>query len=173
MQKRANNLNGYFSVREYNAKKERKDWNIKAEGATIEFQQVFTTEDLPADLSEFAKVFEKKDGTKACAVRFKIGSRCKWFGKNEEGKFVEQPKPANEELDGKRFKVAINYNTLHGDASLKEASGYWANGICIIEEASSSMFDDLNEPEPLQAVAQMQPMPAVPQEQPNEDKLPF
>lgn len=171
MQKRANNLDGYFSVREYNAKKERKDWNIKADGATIEFQQVFTTESLPADLSEFAKVFEKKDGTKACAVRFKIGSRCKWFGKNEEGKFVEQPKPANEELDGKRFKVAINYNTLHGDASLKEASGYWANGVCIIEEASSSMFDDLNEPERLPYTTGESA--DTKQEQPANDNLPF
>lgn len=172
MQKRVNNLDGYFNVREYNAKKERKDWNIKTEGATIEFQQVFTTESLPPDLSEFAKVFEKKDGTKACAVRFKIGSRCKWFGKNEEGKFVEQPKPANEELDGKRFQVAINYNTLHGNTSLKEASGYWANGVCIIGEASSSMFDDLNEPERLPYTTG-ESTPAATQEQPTNDNLPF
>lgn len=145
MDQRANNLEGYFDVREYNAKKERKEWKIKEEGQTIEFSQIFSTENLPKELSEFAKLFTRKDSTQACVVRFKISSRCKWFGKNAEGKFTEMAKPTNEELDGTRYQVAINYRTLHGDASKKEASGYWANGICILGTASNSMFDDLND----------------------------
>ncbi len=169
MDKRANRLDGYFNVREFNAKKDRKDWNIKPENATIEFSTIYGAEVLPAEFSEFAKVFDRKDGGKACAVRFKITARCKWFGKNAEGRFVEMPKPTNEELDGKRYKVAINYATLHGDPSAKEASGYWANGVCILEEASSSMFDDLNET-PEEAPT---PAPAAPQQQETEDKLPF
>ena len=145
MDQRANNLEGYFDVREYNAKKERKEWKIKEEGQTIEFSQIFSTDELPKEFSEFAKVFTRKDGKQACVVRFKISSRCKWFGKNNEGKFTEMTKPTNEELDGTRYMVAINYRTLHGDASKKEASGYWTNGVCILGTASNSMFDDLND----------------------------
>lgn len=145
MNQRANNLEGYFNVREYNAKKERKEWKIKEEGQTIEFSQIFTTENLPKELSEFAKVFTRKDGSQACVVRFKISNHCKWFAKNDEGKFAEISKPENENLGEGRYTVAINYRTLHGDASKKEASGYWANGICILGIARSTMFDDLND----------------------------
>lgn len=172
MDKRLNNAEGYFDVRLYNAKKQRKDWDLKSETDTIAFSVRYKATELPQELSNFAKVYDNKNGEKMAMAVFKISPRCKWFGRNEAGRFAEMPKPTNEELDGQRYKVAINYRELNGDPAAKEACGYWANGICIIKQASSNMFDDLNDqPTPLSEIAEMPPMPAV--EEQKEEKLPF
>ena len=60
MQKRANNLSGYFSVREYNAKKERKDWNIKAEGLRLNSNKFSPPKTYPLTFRSSPKSLKRK-----------------------------------------------------------------------------------------------------------------
>ena len=78
-------------------------------------------------------------------VKFKIGKGCKWFEKHN-GRVKEIARPANAELDGKRYDVCIDYRELNGDPTKQEACGYWANAI-LIAEAESNYFADLNDTE--------------------------
>lgn len=141
---RQDNLSGYFDVREYNAKKAVQERAIKADDATITFGVAFDPEQLPKELSGYAKACEsKKDGRKYMLVKFKIGSRCRWFERNEKGVVTEVARPTNADLDGKRYECCVDYRELNGDPQKQEACGYWANAI-LIAEASSNYFADLN-----------------------------
>lgn len=137
-------MKGYFDVREYNAKKLVKERTIKSDDATITFGVAFDPEQLPKELSDYAKACEsKKDGHKYMLVKFKVGSRCKWFARNENGVVAEIARPTNADLDGKSYECCVDYKELNGDPQKQEACGYWANAI-LIAEARSNYFADLN-----------------------------
>ena len=138
------NLSGYFDVREYNAKKSVQERAFKAQDAAITFGVTFDPERLPKELANHAKAVQrKKDNTTYMLVKFKVGKGCKWFEK-QNGRVQEIAKPTNEELDGKRYDVCVDFRELNGDPTKQEACGYWANAL-LIAEAESHYFDDLND----------------------------
>lgn len=134
---RFNELTGYFDVTKYDAKKQRSERQLKAEGEQITFDVSFRPEDLPAELVPHAKEYKNKNDDTMYSVHFKISANVKWF--DRKGKI---DRPANAELNGKRYKVWIECNILNGDPKAKEACGAWVNGI-LIEEAESNMFNDI------------------------------
>lgn len=136
-------VSGYFDCREFDARKAYADRTMKADTQQIAFNMTFATDQLPEVVSEFAKEFERKDGTRGFAVRMKVGAKCKFFRK-ENGAVRQVARPTNEELDGERWNVCLDFNALHGDSAKKEASGYWLNGI-LLQGTQSDMFADLNE----------------------------
>ena len=139
-------MSGYFDVREYSAKKAPNERAFKAADSMITFGVAFDPEHLPKELANHAKTVQrKKDGTTYMLVKFKIGKGCKWFEK-QNGRVQEIARPANAELDGKRYDVCIDYRELNGDPTKQEACGYWVNAI-LIAEAESNYFADLNETE--------------------------
>ena len=140
---RLDNVSGYFDCREFDARKAYADRTLKADSQQIAFNMTFAPDKLPETVSEFAKEFERKDGGKAFAVRMKVGAKCKFFRK-ENGAVRQVNRPTNEELDGERWNVCLDFNALHGDSEKKEASGYWLNGI-LLQGTQSDMFADLNE----------------------------
>lgn len=123
---KANNLKGWFDVRQYNEKKPREQWKIKGDDETIGFG--FTTED-PGDFAEFARQYTNKDGKTAYRVNFKIGGRCQWFAANGE----RIDRPTNSELEADRWLVNLDYTALHGKEGTKEARGYWVNAIQAVK----------------------------------------
>ena len=156
-----NRITGYFDTRIYNEKKERSAWKFKGEDETIAFTATFADASLPRDLSEFAREYESK-GSIRYRVIFKISSRCVWF--DEKGHPVA--KPSNELLDGKKYEVQIDYNTLHGAEGTKEARGYWANAIQY-REAQAYVFAPMDGSAEVPQVARVE----VPKDE--ESGLPF
>ena len=140
---RLDNVSGYFDCREFDARKAYADRTLKADTQQVSFNMTFAPDQLPEEVSEFAKEFERKDGTRAFAVRMKVGGKCKFFRK-ENGAVRQVARPTNEELDGERWNVCLDFNALHGDSAKKEASGYWLNGV-LLQGTQSDMFADLNE----------------------------
>lgn len=141
--KKTNKLTGYFDVKEYNAKKPREQWKTKGNDEVISFGVIF--KECPAEFEKYAKEYQNKDGEKRYAVKFKIGSKCRWFDKR--AKNVERP--TNDSLHNKRFECQLMYNQLDGDPSQKEASGYWVNAIQFSEyvENPFSSWVAYDEPE--------------------------
>ena len=140
---RLDNVSGYFDCREFDARKAYADRTLKADSQQIAFNITFAPDKLPEVVSEFAKEFERKDGTRGFVVRMKVGAKCKFFRK-ENGAVRQVARPTNEELESERWNVCIDFNVLHGDSTKKEANGYWANGI-LLQGTQSDMFADLNE----------------------------
>ena len=140
---RLDNVSGYFDCRASDARKAYADRTMKADTQQISFNLTFAPDQLPEEVAEFAKEFERKDGTRAFAVRTKVGAKCKFFRK-ENGAVRQITRPTNEELDGERWNVCLDFNALHGDSAKKEASGYWLNGI-LLQGTQSDMSADLNE----------------------------
>ena len=140
---RLDNVSGYFDCREFDARKAYADRTMKADSQQIAFNMTFSPDQLPEVVAEFAKEFERKDGTRGFAVRMKVGAKCKFFRK-ENGAVRQVARPTNDEVDGERGNVCLDFNTLHGDSTKKEASGYWLNGI-LLQGTQSDMFADLNE----------------------------
>lgn len=143
---RMDDLSGYFDVRKYKAEKDQNERAFKAADDMVTFGVAFDPEHLPKELANRAKTVQrKKDGSTYMLVKFKIGKGCKWFEK-QGGRVHEIARPANAELDGKRYDVCIDYCELNGDPKKLEACGYWVNAI-LIAEAESNYFADLNEQE--------------------------
>lgn len=140
---RLDNVCGYFDCREFDARKAYQDRQMKADSQQIGFSLTFAPDQLPEVVSEFAKESEHKDGTRYFKVRMKIGRKCEFLRK-EKGFVRRIKRPTNEELDGKRWNVCLDFNALHGDSDKKEARGYWLNGI-LLQGTQSDMFADLND----------------------------
>ena len=140
---RLDNVSGYFDCREFDARKAYTDRTLKADTQQIAFNMNFAPDKLPEVVAEFAKEFERKDGTRGFAVRMKVGAKCKFFRK-ENGAVRQVNRPTNEELDGERWNVCLDFNAFHGDSTKKEAGVCWLNGI-LLQGAQSDMFSDLNE----------------------------
>ena len=137
------NVNGYLDGREFDARKAYADRTLKADSQQIAFNMTFSPDALPEEVAEFAKEFERKEGTRGLAVRMKVGGKCKFFRK-VNGAVRQIARTTNEELYSERWNVCLDFNALHGDSTKKEASGYWLNGI-LLQGTHSDMFADLNE----------------------------
>lgn len=161
-------LTGFFDVRDYKAGVSHENMPMKAEGAQIAFNVLFKQSECPQELAEFCKPYEK-NGMQYVIVKFKIGNKCKWY--DADAQLVD--KPSNVDLDGVRYNVVIDYVALHGDASKKEASGFWAHNIQFeqaIENPFQPMGGAATSGEKQKAPEQA---PEQASEQATEGKLPF
>lgn len=162
-------VTGYFSVRAYKKGVPTKEQAIIAEGGQIAFIAnigAVAQAGEPAYIAELRQhgtpyEFTKEDGTKVQKIRvkFKIGKFCEWFG---------GVKPANADLDGKRFDAVIQYQHREkkSDNPLSP-SGLWANAIAFREIRRSAFESDPFENEEEQGV-----IPAAPSASAG-DNLPF
>ena len=147
-------LIGFFDVREYRENTPREQQRMKGDDQNITFTTTF--EQCPQALAEFAKPYEK-DGKTYYRVSFKISPKCRWF----DGNAQPVDRPTNAELDGQRYEVRVQYNTLRpsNPNDQKAARGYWAN--CI-------QYQRVND-NPFEAFAPQQTF-AQPQQQPTQQQ---
>lgn len=121
-------LSGFFNVRKYQEGKPRDQWKIKADDDNISFSAVVAD---AGKFSQFAKPFMNREGEQLYRVTFKIGCNCRWYDDTAS----QVARPANADLDGKRFTAKIQYNTLvPADPNGKAARGYWVNAIMFRQE---------------------------------------
>lgn len=118
-------LSGWFDVREFRENTPREQQRMKGDDQNITFTTTF--EQCPQALAEFAKPYTDANGVNRYRVSFKISPKCRWFDGNAQP--VERP--TNAELDGVRYEVRVQYNTVRpsNPNDQKAARGYWANGI--------------------------------------------
>lgn len=145
-------ISGYFDVRKYDKKVERKDRKIMAETENIAFNTSFPISQLPdvfkngSQPDEFVKLYASRDEVRAAeaegrqavpdraSIKFKIGANCKWFDKF--GKATN--KPTNVELDGDHYDVQIDFKRRAKNPDDDKApSGYWVNAIMFRKQDSN------------------------------------
>lgn len=184
-------ISGLFDVRKYEKKVERKDRKLLAENDNISFSASFPINELP-DMFKmdgapdvFVKLYASRDEVRAAetekreavndraSVKFKIGSGAKWFDKY--GKVIS--KPSNEELDGSRFEVRIDFKRRAKNPDDDKApSGYWVNAIMFRKVEANPFageaFEEQPDDDPEPSAAETSQAPAAAQEG-GEGKLPF
>lgn len=159
-------ISGHFDVRKYDKKVERKDRKILGETDNIMFVASFPLANLPEIFKagsapdEFVKLYASRDEMRSAeaegrpavadraSVKFKVGTGAKWFDKF--GKATT--KPSNEELDGNRYDVQIDFKRKPKDPSDDKAPcGYWVNAIMYRKQDDNPFagqaFEEDAEPE--------------------------
>ena len=138
--------NGKFSVREYIPNKAQSECPLIADGKQISALMTFRSENIPTELQPYAaeaREHTTEDGTILKTFKFKIGAFCSWFVRNEDGKAIPATRPTNAELDGRKFKVEVNWT--HKDKNPTEPltpSGFWANAILTAPMDALNPFED-------------------------------
>lgn len=130
-------IQGWFDVKIYNERVSRENWKMKGEDDQIAFTATFEAGSHEAQqFAAHGKPYTDGNGSQRVRVTFKIGGRCRWY----DGQAQPVQKPANADLDGKRYEVSIQYNELAADpANPKKPRGYWVNAIQF-READSNPF---------------------------------
>lgn len=146
--KMTQNLTGWFDVKVYNERIARENWKLKGEEDNISFGVTFAASDAAAfQFINHAKPYQDSNGNNRLRVTFKISPRCRWF--NEQAQQVA--KPANADLDGRRYECIIQYTELAGDpANPKSPRGFWVDAIQFREVVTN----------PFQAMADAAPVVA-------------
>ena len=117
-------MTGWFSVRTFKQGVPRENWKMRGDDENITFDVVF--DHNPSVFSDFSKKFTTADGQQRWRVSFKIGQKCRWY--DAAAQHVERP--CNADLDGRMFKVNIQYATVMPDPNKeKSPRGYWARAI--------------------------------------------
>lgn len=131
------NITGWFDVKVYNDRQPRENWKLKTDTDNIAFTATFdAASPEAAQFAAHGKPYTDNGGNNRVRVTFKIGGKCRWYDENAQ----PAGKPANAELDGKRYEVSIQYNELAGDpANPKAPRGYWVNAIQF-REAETNPF---------------------------------
>lgn len=131
------NITGWFDVKVYNDRQPRENWKLKADTDNIAFTATFdAASQEAAQFAAHGKPYTDNGGNNRLRVTFKIGGKCRWYDQNAQ----PAEKPANSELDGKRYEVSIQYNELAGDPNNPKAPrGYWVNAIQF-REAETNPF---------------------------------
>lgn len=137
--------NAQFNVRKYKENVEFKNQQLLAEGENFSLNIVYAINEVPADIASSAfvkksfskKALEEKSNTPDGAiVKIKFGKFCNWY--NKFGKQID--KPANEELDAKRYDVKVYFIERPADPNNSKAPrGFWATDI-MIREVPANMF---------------------------------
>lgn len=130
-------IQGWFDVKVYNDRQPRENWKLKADTDNIAFTATFdASSPEAAQFAAHGKPYKDNGGNNRVRVTFKIGGKCRWYDENAQ----PAEKPANAELDGKRYEVSIQYNELAGDPKNPKAPrGYWVNAIQF-REAETNPF---------------------------------
>lgn len=152
-------LTGWFDVKVYNDRQPRENWKLKADEDNISFTTTF--EQCPPALQEFSKQYQDSIGNTRHRVTFKIGSRCNWFDANAQ----PVQRPSNADLDGRRFEVRIQYNTVRptDPNNAKAPRGYWANAVQFreVQDNPFAAFDAQPVPQPAPFAAPQQTVGAT------------
>lgn len=187
-----------FDCKRFNQKLPKEQWQIVADTDNITCSITFARSELPdifkingkpdSFVTLYASKTEREDAARQnretvadrAAVRFKIGQNCRWFDKF--GKSCQRP--ANVNLDSKRFEVNIDFarkDKVPGNPLAP--SGYWANAIMFREiddcPFAGEEFEKDEEPteteQPAQQAQPAQPaqIPANMQAVDDGDYLPF
>lgn len=153
-------LSGWFDVREFRENTPKEQQRMKADDQNITFSTTFEYDKCPPALQEFAKAYLDGNGNNKWRVSFKISPKCRWF----DGNALPVDRPTNQELDGARYEVRVQYNTLRptNPNDAKAARGYWANAI---------QFQRVNE-NPFEAFAPQQMVSQQPQPAPQYQQQP-
>lgn len=152
-------ISGWFDVREFRENTPREQQRMKADDQNITFTTTF--DQCPQALAEFAKQYTDANGNNKWRVSFKISPKCRWF----DGNAQPVDRPSNQELDGVRFEVRVQYNTLRpaNPNDPKAARGYWAN--CIqFQRVNDNPFEAFA-PQPMMS---QQPQQAAQPQQPQQ-----
>lgn len=128
-------MEGWFNVRQFNEKIARENWKLKGEDENITFTTSLNLDDPQCDnFKKFGKIAETDSG-QVLRVTFKIGGRCRWY--NTDGQ--EMAKPQNSQLDGRKWRVVLQYSEVSPTNSLLSPRGYWAHAI-LVEEMDTNPF---------------------------------
>lgn len=124
-------IQGWFDVRIYNERVSRENWKLKGEDDQIAFTTTFEAGSPEArQFGAHGKPYTDGNGNQRVRVTFKIGVRCRWYDRQAQ----PVQKPANAELDGKRYVACIQYNELAADPNNPmKPRGYWVNAIQFME----------------------------------------
>lgn len=121
-------LTGWFSVRTFKQGVPRENWKMRGDDENISFDVVFDT--IPDQFKDFAKEFTTANGEQRWRVSFKIGGKCRWY----DAAAQQVDRPANADLDGKRYECNIQYATVMPDPKNdKSPRGYWARAVQFAE----------------------------------------
>lgn len=144
-------LTGFFSVRQYKKGVPRNEQAILPDGEQIAFIASIPFEQQPDEPAEIAAArpygspyeIRKEDGTVIKKLRLKIkigGKYCQWYESTPNG--LVEHRPTNNEMDGKKYQVAIKYvfKDKKNDNPLA-ASGMWANAVAF-REIRQAAFDE-------------------------------
>lgn len=137
-----------FDCKQYNQKLPKEQWRVLSDDENVQCTVTFAISELPeifkvnGQIDEFVRPYssktEKEDAERQkraitndrAAVRFKIGSNCRWFDKFGHACV----RPHNTDLDGKRFEVNIDFaRKAKQPGNSLAPSGYWANAIMYRE----------------------------------------
>lgn len=162
-------ITGFFDVRKYDKRVERKDRKILADTENITFSASFAVGNLPeifkagGNPDEFVKLYSSRDEVRAAeaegrqpvadraSVKFKIGANARWFDKY--GKATT--KPSNEELDSNHYEVQIDFKRKAKNPDDDKApSGYWVNAIMFRKQEDNPFAGQAFEEEPEQVDAE-------------------
>lgn len=136
-----NKEQGFFNVRRYTDGKPREQWPLLTNGENIVFTYVKDGH-APAELHNGATELMYKD-MPMYRIKVKIGRNCVWFDK--DGKKIDRL--SNELLDGKRWQVSIQFNSIDPDPNKPlSPRGLWARAIMIHKEVEECPF--IVEPQP-------------------------
>ena len=140
MKKQRFQAEGYFDCRIYSATLPREQWQLKSESDTLRF--VVKTNELTIDgADDFAKQVENAGGTTSYLYIFKVGQFCQFYDKYARA----IQRPSVEELDGTRYKVAINFVIKpKDDKTPTKPCGLWADAI-MIDKIEFNPFADIAE----------------------------
>lgn len=140
-------ISGIFNCRKYDqtGKRPYEQRELMADTDNVTFSTTFGMNEIPECLQgatdNMKPIVSRKEREDAehdgrqpqadrVAVRFKIGQRTNWFDKNAK----PCARPTNEELDGKRFMVQLDFVKREKDpANPLKASGLWVNSIMYAE----------------------------------------
>lgn len=123
------NVIGYFDCRKYVKNVQRASRQMVEADGRINLSVMFTDEQLPAEIAEFANK-SKKSGINY--VTFKVFTKnCKIY--TAVAKLVPFPKLEN--IDGGKFEVNIDFSIKHGTGT--ELNGCYANAIQVLRRADN------------------------------------
>ena len=143
-------LSGYFDCRVFRQGVAKENRQMKPEGDTIGFNVSFS--EYPQDLAKngATEYIREADinGLKRWYITFKVGRICRFFDK--DGKHIDRP--ANADLDGKRWDVCIQYKVLNGDAAKLQPRGLWADAVQL-KPADEITFAPMDGSQPASSTA--------------------
>lgn len=142
-------MSGIFDCRKYDqsGKKAHDQREMLADTDNVTFSALFPADQVPdafknadGSLDEFArqKVSKRereaaeREGREAVtdvvAVKFKVGTNCKWFDRFAK----PMARPTNAELEENRWNAQLDFTRKEKDATNPlSPSGYWVNAIMV------------------------------------------
>ncbi len=123
-------LQGYFDCRKYQKGVQRGSRLMVEAGGRINLSVAFSSEDLPSEISEFAK---KSDTSGLYYLSFKLfpkNTKCFTAG----AKLIDFP--SYDKIDGGKFEFNVDFSIKHGTGT--ELNGCYVNQIQILRRCDNA-----------------------------------